>query len=490
MTAQDSMSEKDISYRPATVAGAFYPDNPDSLKALIDRYLLSELPKLAEGDVTGIVAPHAGYVYSGWIAGLAYREVQGKEYDAVIVISPSHQKHFKGSSVFKGDAYVTPLGNAMVDKELAKSIASRYEDVNLSMDGHEWRNNPEHALEVQVPFIQRTLPGTPIVPIVMGEQDFDSQDFLMRAIVEAVRESGKKVLIIASSDLSHYHDKKTARSIDKEFVTAFANFDYYKLSTKLYTREVEACGGGPVTVMMSAAEQLGADGAKMIRYATSADSPDVKGSEDKVVGYLGGIVVDRKGFEPRILPFLEDNDKKELLKAAINAVKKTVKGGKEYKIKTVPVNLAGQYAAFVTLRKDGNLRGCMGHTFSSSPLYTEVEESAKLAAQRDPRFSPVSESELEELEYEVTILSRMQRQLNPDSVKVGRDGVYLRVDGHSGLFLPHVATEQGWDRETFLEQLGRKAGLSTDAYKQKNAQLYTFQTLLIDSKDFDFEISK
>lgn len=494
MIAQDSLSIKDISYRPATVAGSFYPDNPDSLRNMINKYLKKSRRTEEERDIIGLVAPHAGYVYSGWIAGMGYATVAGKDYDAVIVIAPSHQKSFSGSSVFNGDAYVTPLGNAMVDKELAKKIASFFDEVKYSMDGHQWQegNNKyqqksEHSLEVQIPFIQVALPNVPIVPIVMGSQTLESQDFLMRAIVSAVKESEKKVLIVASSDLSHYYSKEDARNIDRELVKAFARFDYYKISSKITTREMEACGGGPIAVMMTAAEKLGGYASGVIRYATSADSPDIKGDSDRVVGYFTGVVVKSQGSKPELLPFLDETDKIELMKAAKNAVERAVKGEKNPVNFLIPLNLSGEFASFVTLRKNGELRGCMGHTFSSSPLYSDVQESARLASLNDPRFPPVRKDELKSIKYEVTVLSRMQRQLDLDSVVVGWDGILLKVGNHSGLFLPVVATEQNWDRVTFLEQVGRKAGLSTDAYKQRNAILYTFRSIVIDSEHYDIE---
>ncbi len=487
MMAQDSLSEKDIGYRPATVAGSFYPDNPDTLRAMIKRFLVKRPSEIEITEIIGLVAPHAGYAYSGWIAGKGYAEVEGRHYDAVIVIAPSHQKYFSGSSVFKGDAYVTPLGNCMVDKTLARKIGSYFPEVQLSMEGHEWKGKSEHSLEVQIPFIQVALPGTPVVPIVMGSQDPESQDFLIRAIVSAVKEMGKKVLIVASSDLSHYHDRETARNIDKELVQTFSRFDYYRIGSRLQSKEMEACGGGPIVVMMTVAEQLGANVSASIRYATSADSPDYQSDSSRVVGYFSGMVLKVKGALSNTLPLMEESDKVELIKAAKSAIKRAIANEKDYKIKTIPMNLVAEFPAFVTLRKNGRLRGCMGHTYSNSSVYIEVEEAAKLAALNDPRFDAVSEKELDSLDIEVTILSRMQRQMNPENLRAGIDGALLRVGRNSGLFLPVVATEQGWDKTTFLEQLGRKAGLSTDAYKERNAILYTFQTIVLDSEKYGSE---
>ncbi|MDQ1265496.1 MAG: hypothetical protein QG635_647 [Bacteroidota bacterium] len=477
---QDSLDPKMIAYRQAVYSGSFYPSDPDSLRSVINDYLSSKDERIIEGDILAIVSPHAGYPYSGWVAGKVYSELIGRKYDAIIIIAPSHSKLFNGASVYSGDGYSTPLGKCEVDKELANAIAKKNKTVYLSLDGHDWKTNEtEHSLEVQLPFLQIVLPDVPIVPIVMGTQDFQTIDDLMKAIVSSIKESGRKVLIVASSDLSHYHDNKTSRQMDSALIGAFDRFDYFKMSVQCQNRRWEACGYGPIITAMTVGEQLGATKAKSIFYANSSDSPYTKTSKDRVVGYFCGAIINTGSENSIDLPILSDEDKSKLLKAARTGILNAVKGNKTKKDDKIPENLAVEYPTFVTIKKHGDLRGCMGHTFASQPLLWEVEETGRLASESDSRFSPIKESELPELEIEVTILSRYKRVLDINEIEIGADGVYLRVGYNTGLFLPQVATENNWDRKTYLEYLGLKAGLDRNAYKNSNAQLYKYQAVIL-----------
>ncbi|MDP2362565.1 MAG: AmmeMemoRadiSam system protein B, partial [Ignavibacteria bacterium] len=222
--SQDMLAPDKISYRSPTVAGAFYPAKPSELRTMIYNYLNEDISEIIQQDIFAIVVPHAGFVYSGSVAAKAYKQLIGKKYDAIIIIAPSHQKYFKGASVFKGNAYVTPLGNALVDKELSKEITSVNSFVKLSMDGHSWTDSlSEHSLEVQIPFLQIVQPDVPIVPIVMGTQNHETCDKLMKAIVYSVKKLNKKVLIVASSDLSHFHSLKDAKKLINRFLKLLHN---------------------------------------------------------------------------------------------------------------------------------------------------------------------------------------------------------------------------------------------------------------------------
>jgi MEMO1 family protein len=481
--AQDKMnSAKEIVRKPA-VADAFYPGNPKELKALVDKYTANASEIQLGDDVIGLIAPHAGYVFSGKVAGEAYNELKGRNYDAVIIVAPSHSERFTGASVFNGDAYETPLGIVKVDKILAESIAKGGSLIKYSMDGHESTDNRgEHSLEVQLPFLQAVLPDVPIVPIVMGNQNFETCDQLMSSIVKSVNESGKKVLLVASSDLSHFHEEETAHLLDSQIVGAFKNFQYFKLASQLFTRRWEACGGGPIVTVMMAAEQLGANRCYISKYATSADSEYPTG-KNKVVGYMSGIIA--KSSQPEeLLPQLTEEDKEQILIAAKAGVKNSVYGNDEEIVLPGEFEkLNKSYATFVTITKNGNLRGCMGHIYSDLPLLEEIRETSKLASQRDYRFGPIKTDEMKDLGYEVTILSRMIRILDLDQIEIGRDGLYIKLGNSSGLLLPQVASERNWDRVTFLQNLCQKAGLNKNDYKYPEAQIYSFRAIIIHDKD-------
>ena len=484
---QDAYQTDKISYRPPTVAGAFYPADSLNLSKMLDTLFVIEKPvDLSKRNIIGMVVPHAGYVYSGKVAGKAYRELQGRHYDAIIIVSPSHQKSFNFSSVFNGDAYVSPLGIVNVDKELAKEISGYSDKVKYSIDGHDWRSGtPEHAIEVQLPFIQRVLPNTPIVPIVMGNQDMNSTDVLMRAIVTSVKKLKRNVLLIASSDLSHYHPADSARIIDEPLVRAFGRLDYFALQTQLRMGSTEACGGGPIVVVMMAAEQLGGVLSVTLKYLHSGKTDAGRNSQDRVVGYFSGVICDGRPEEATRLPFINDDDRHLLLNSVKNEVEKVVlsKNDTDYAVQYIPTQYAMTLPAFVTITKNKELRACIGHTYSTKQLWFEICESARLAATSDDRFGPVKASELQSLEYEITVLSRLRRILDLSQIDVGDDGLLIRYGSNQGLLLPQVAAERHWNLTTYLENLCSKAGLPKDTYKKEDAQIYYFKAVIVKSEN-------
>lgn len=476
---QDALPEEKISYRPAMFSGSFYPSNPDTLREMINQFLeLNKPTKYKDVDIIGMAVPHAGYVFSGLVAGRAYKELIGRQYDAIILIAPSHRESFSGASVFRGDAYVTPLGNVNIDKTLSKLLTEYDNDIILSMKGHRWDGNyAEHSLEVQIPFLQIVQPSTSIVAVVMGSQDLQTQDKLVRSITKAVNQSGKKCLIIASTDLSHFHDAETAESIDKPLVRTFARYDYFAMQHLFSDNTFQACGAGPLTTMMMASEQLGANQALPIIYLHSGDTEAGSNRKDRVVGYFSGITF--KG-QSTAFPDFTDTDKERLIEQAKKGVTDAIHSIDENQLKTiVPLRLSNPYPTFVTLKKENQLRACMGHTFARVPLMMEVYNSAKLAALNDYRFGPIENAELDELEYEITVLSRFIRVLNLDEIQIGRDGLYIRLGKSHGLLLPQVASERNWDTITFLEHLSEKAGLHKSSYMHSNAELFRFEAVII-----------
>ncbi len=282
------LSNIDTNYvRPAAVAGGFYPGSPSELaKTLAEFFHAAPKPQLA-GKPFAIIAPHAGYIYSGAIAAKAYKVLEGEEYNSVIVISPSHTTYFKGVSVFGGKAYSTPLGEIPIDQELAKKIASFGGLISLSDKGHiNSGARSEHALEVQLPFLQMTLGKFNLVAIVMGDQDQATCNALAQAIANAV--GGRDdVLIVASSDLSHFHDRITAALLDSVIAEDIEKYNFKKLTDDLETQKTEACGGGPIIAALMAAQRMGADSAKITGLG---DSSDANGDKDSVVGYLSAVV--------------------------------------------------------------------------------------------------------------------------------------------------------------------------------------------------------
>ena len=265
--------------RPA-VAGLFYPSDASKLRTDIEKMLAASEGDLDISQVFGIVSPHAGYVYSGGTAAYGYNLLKNKNYRKVIIISPSHREYFPGSSIYNGDSYQTPLGVVDVDKEIAQKIVEGSKTIFLGMEGH----RQEHAVEVQIPFLQMILKDFKIVPIVMGDQGRVSVDDLANQIAKAVDD---ETVIVASSDLSHFYSKKKAFELDSIVSKHISDFDYEQLQDDLDSRKCEACGGGPIVVLMKAASKIHKN-KSMFLHRT--DSGDVSGDNSEVVGYLSAAI--------------------------------------------------------------------------------------------------------------------------------------------------------------------------------------------------------
>lgn len=484
--AQDAPDKRMISYRPPTVAGSFYPANSDSLNSMIEEFLQLQLPKSipSNNKIVGIVSPHAGYIYSGFVAGKVYREIHGREYKTVIVISPSHQVYFPFASVFDGDAYVTPLNPIKVDKELSQEIASQNSFVRLSKEGHSWQNiTPEHSLEVQIPFIQKVLPNAKIVPIVMGKQDNQTIHALVNSIVSSLKKLNltDQVLLIASSDLSHYHSYETAKNLDTKLIDVFNNFDYFKLSSRVQNNEFEACGSGPISVVMQVCEALGANKAQSLFYATSGDSPSARSQKDRVVGYFAGALLEIPNFYRKELPDFSEKEQQELKNLVANTIESVVMGTKKQGIDNsfLPASFSYQLTGFVTIEKNEELRACMGHTFATKPLFLELQDVARLSATSDWRFGKIMPDELPYLSYEIYILSRFRKVFDFSQIEIGKHGLYIRYKNQNGLLLPQVAKDRNWNVTTFLEHLCLKAFLPKTTYLDPLAEIFLFDALII-----------
>ncbi len=279
------MADQDLLIRKAAVAGTFYPAQRERLSADITAFIERVDTDRSTEEIVALVAPHAGYMYSGQVAAYAYRQLQGRSIDTVVVISPSHREYFGFSSVFGGRAYETPLGRVQVDEEAAGRIAEAGGELNVRIGTSGHLHSSEHALEVHLPFLQTVLDDFRLVPIVMGRQDGEACRQLGEAIGFAL--AGSRALIVASSDLSHFHTQQTARGLDQKVVERIDGFDPEGLLDDVAASTCEACGAGPVAAAMLAARAMGATKAESLNYATSGD---ISGDYSQVVGYVSAII--------------------------------------------------------------------------------------------------------------------------------------------------------------------------------------------------------
>jgi len=442
-------------------AGSFYPGDTVELISYIENVFKKAPAIKVDGEIVGAITPHAGYQYSGQVAGDMYKQLKGKKFDVVCIVAPSHRELFRGVSVFSGDAYKTPLGIIEVDKKLARGIAKECDVASLSMNGH----RAEHSIEVQLPFLQMALGNFRLIPLVMGDQNYNTCKSLGKTLGKILK--GKNALVIASSDLSHYHNYDDAVKIDKVLIGTLKTYDYLMLMRNFETGKCEACGGGPIVAVMIAAQLLGANKAQVIKYANSGD---VSGDKSKVVGYVSSLLVKSDKIQSK----LGEKDRKKLIEIAKKSVYNKIKGKKTPNFKVTSEVLSRKCGAFVTLNENGRLRGCIGYIVAEKPLYKAVEEVAISAALHDPRFPPVSKSELDKLEFEISVLTPFKLINDINQIEVGKHGLFIVKGNNQGILLPQVAVSNGWDRETFLKQVCIKAGLPPDAWKDKKADIYVF----------------
>lgn len=460
--------------REPAVSGTFYPDRPDILSRDVKKYIENAKKEKIEGEMIALVSPHAGYMYSGQVAAYAYKLIEGKSFDTVIVVAPSHRALFKGVSLYDRGGYRTPLGVVPIDVELSKKIMDKRKEVQFIPEAH----SQEHSLEVQIPFLQVVLKSFKLIPMVMEPYwNWETCQYLAAAIAETVR--GKNVLLIASSDLSHFHSYEKAVELDKIVLNHIERFDPEGLNRDLRQNRCEACGGGPIVLIMLAAKALGANKGKVLKYLNSGD---VTGDRSRVVGYgaavfyktVGGVEKMKEEKRVGVDLGLNEEDKKTLHHIAKTVIGNKVKGKPipEFKIES-PI-LKENRGAFVSIHKKGELRGCIGYIEGRGPLHKTIEEMAEAAAFRDPRFVAVTEKELPDLEIEISVLTPLKKITDVREIEVGKHGIYIKKGWYSGLLLPQVATEYGWDRQTFLEHTCQKAGLPSNAWKDKNTEIYIF----------------
>ena len=272
------MSEK---IRKSAVAGLFYPENSSELEQLVLSLLDENKAVKKYKNIVGIVVPHAGYVYSGKSAAMVYNVLKNNsEFETAIILSPSHQEYFEGSCIYDGDSYETPLGEMHINKAIAKYIVDSCESVSFGESGHK----DEHALEVQLPFLQTITEYCDIVPIVIGDQNVNNLQELASVISELVDE---KTIVIASSDLSHFHSKDKAAELDNIVIERIEKFEYPELYNDLENNKCEACGGGGIVALLEMADIIGRNDAEVLSYTNSGD---VSNDNSSVVGYLSAVI--------------------------------------------------------------------------------------------------------------------------------------------------------------------------------------------------------
>ena len=476
--------------RQPTANGRFYHGSATKLKASVRSYLKNAERRVKGERVVALMAPHAGHIFSGQTAAWAFKQIEGTRYSTVVLIGCPHTMRVKGASVYPKGAYRTPLGDVPIDETLAQKITQASEQIGFTPGAHA----REHSLEVELPFLQVVLTKLKIVPILIGYGD-NIPEVVADAVTGAIGDR-EDVLIVASSDMTHYPSYEDACRIDRETLRAIGTFSVEKVREVIAKHPPRSvpnlacvmCGDRAVLATMMIAEKLGANRAMVLDYSNSGDSPI--GRPEQLVGYGAAAFVKNRGSGigdrgsefrpppagPRLFAPLTRDAQKELLRLARQAIVARIEGKGFPAVKPKTPELLHCRGVFVTILKDGRLRGCIGHHMDDEPLYQLVPKMAVTSAFGDWRFKKLRKDELDRIKIKVSCYTcRVYRAQSIDEFKVGEHGIIM-LKGRSGsTFLPEVAVQQGWDRKTVLEQLCRKAGLAPSAWKQ-GAAFHLYKT--------------
>lgn len=498
--------------------GGWYPDTGPELQKTVDQHL--EKAKLLElpGKIKGIIAPHAGFSYSGDCAANAYKQLQNPRLaghiQRVILLGVSHRSRFYGAAVSGFDFNSTPLGNIPVDREIIEKLLK---EKHFILDNNAMQQ--EHSLENQLPFLQRALKGKTfkIVPILFGSLRQNEYKNMAKIIRKHVDDN---TLVVVSTDLTHYgrnfgytpfddNLKENLTLLDQGIIDEITRLDIkgyleYKIKTA-----ITMCGYTPVGVMI----QMFNPKKHTVTLADYYKSGDRNNDYKHSVSYASFVItegkpgpakkktakIDKKPAmtsnteknEGENTPFaLNKKEQKALLEIARKTLDMYLGKGKEFQLpdleKKYPIsgNLKKSTGVFVTLRKKGHLRGCIGSIVGVAPLYVGVRDNAVKAAVRDYRFPPVKKDELKKLDIEISVMTPLQKIEDYKKIRLGTDGVILGQGSHRAVYLPQVATETGWNLDKFLGNLCRKAGLPSDTYKEsRDMEFYIFQAQVFGEKE-------
>ncbi len=475
LRAQGSGSE--IHRQPA-FAGSFYPASARELNADMEGYFKEAQPASLEGRVRTLIVPHAGYNYSGIVAASAYKSIPADtKYKNIFIIASSHREQFKGASVYSAGNYITPLGEARVNREIASQLIENHKNISYLPKAHD----REHSIEVQVPFIQHHFAETPpIVPIVMGNSSLSAAREMATALMPWFTPEN---LFVISSDFSHYPSYKDAQRIDQITGEAIMTKDPETFYSALRENSGEgvknlatpSCGWSSIMTMLYMADRREEMEISPVLYRNSGDSPI--GDKERVVGYWA-IAGHEKA--PEVLSYaLKAEEKNTLLEISRTTLETYLNSGTLAEIDHSRLSgiLRQPAGAFVSLYMGGRLRGCIGNFAPDKPLYLLVQEMTLAAALNDRRFAPVEASELQYISIEVSVLTPLHLIESIDEFQLGIHGIYMSKGGKSGTFLPQVAESTGWGKEEFLGRCARdKAGLGYEGWKE--ADLFVYEAIV------------
>jgi AmmeMemoRadiSam system protein B/AmmeMemoRadiSam system protein A len=471
--------QSDKKDRQPAVAGSFYPADAAELKKMVSGFMASAKPDQTTGLVRAIVVPHAGYVFSGGVAASGYNQLDPDQpYKTVFILASSHHFSFGKASVFTSGDYITPMGRVTVDGAIGSELIrnsrafTNYPEAHIS----------EHSIEVQLPFLQSRLKAPfKIVPIVLGTQ----VPSVCKEIAEALEPYfTSDNLFVVSADFSHYPSYADAYRVDeitaKSFCTnspgGFIQTIRNNENLKIPELATSMCAWPAGLTLLYLTEGNSSLIFDRIDYKNSGDIK-AYGEKGSVVGYNAICISEpvKAGFE------LTRKDQDELLRIARSTLESYITN------RTTPAlnpagysqNIKTPAGAFVTLKIDGNLRGCIGSFEPREPLYQVIQEMTIASSTQDSRFQPITTKELASIHIEISVLTPMRKINDIKEIQLGKHGIYIKQGFRGGTFLPQVATETGWTLDEFLGHCARdKAGIGWTGWK--NADIYVYEALVFE----------
>jgi len=460
--------------RPATQANRFYTGDARELSEEVDSLLARHSGDKQYADLAAVIVPHAGYYFSGNVAAAAYMSIPAdREYKRIFLLGPSHHEWLDGASVnTEFDYYSTPLGNVKVDVETAQKLIDADSVFSYRPKAHD----REHCLEVQLPFLQRRFKEVPaIVPTIISTNDYRKLKRISELLKPYLTEDN---LFVISSDFSHYPtyedaykvDARTGKAVESGNVEEFIRVLEENASSHVKNLATSACGELAIATLMLMMQ----DGGYEVKHLLYQNSGDIDNHDhSRVVGYHAFAIIRKAdtGFH------LSDDEKRMLKEIALTSIKDSLDGKRIADPTSLTATLKQKCGAFVSLHKQGRLRGCIGHFGEDVPLHEIVAEMARAAAFEDSRFMPVTRGELDDIDIEISVLTPMRRIQSLDEFELHRHGIYIRKGYRSGTFLPQVADEVNWTKEEFISHCAQdKAGIGWDGWK--DAELYVYEAIV------------
>lgn len=462
--------------RPSAQANRFYTGDPKELSEEVDSFLALHRGATVYHDVAALIVPHAGYYFSGNVAATAYMSIPAdKPYKRIFLLGPSHHEWLDGASVnTEADYYATPLGLVKVDHETALRLAKANHVFSYNPKAHD----REHCLEVQLPFLQRRFGEDavpPIVPIIISTNDFRKLQQIADVLKPYFTDEN---LFVVSSDFSHYPsyedayevDAKTGKAIETGDVEQF--FAVLEENARSGKRNLatSACGELAIATLM-----LMMNNTYEVHHLLYQNSGDIDNHDlSRVVGYHAFAMVRATTSQTFSL---SDEEKRKLKEIALTSIQDSLDGRRIAEPAGLTKTLESKCGAFVSLHKQGRLRGCIGHFGEDTALHEIVAEMARAAAFEDPRFMPVTREELDDIDIEISVLTPMRRIQSLDEFELHRHGIYIRRGYRSGTFLPQVADEVNWTKDEFVSHCAQdKAGIGWDGWR--DAELYVYEAIV------------